>query len=339
MSQQQEPPASGGLSFPDKPAPGNGKLRVMVLGWGSKPGVRQTAERTILPVLEQTAEVVAWDLTFEENLSACQVDLAIVVGGDGSILRAARQMGDCQQPVLGVNVGKLGFLASVTPQEFRHQWPLVCQRQYNVIRSLMLDCQVIRNGQLVASCLCLNEVLCCGERLSLLDIDLYVDDELVTTYSCDGLILSTPVGSTAHSLSAGGPILRQNLSVICISPIGPHTLTMRPVVDCAGRSYEMVIREPHSDIAVLVDGQPLCEIQPGDRVRVLKATPHFQMVEVPGHSYYRTLREKLNWGGTIRNQPGQNPFAPKQPSKDLSSQWQSGQKQPEQKPAGRKPQS
>ncbi|MEZ6115986.1 MAG: hypothetical protein R3C28_05365 [Pirellulaceae bacterium] len=134
----------------------------------------------------------------------------------------------------------------------------------------------------------------------MLDIDLYVDQEWVTSYSCDGLIVSTPVGSTAHSLSAGGPILRKNLQAFVISAISPHTLTVRPVVDSADRTYEMRVQRPNRDTTVVVDGQPVHALQAGDRVRVIKADSQFQLIEVPDRGYYRTLREKLGWGGRIR---------------------------------------
>ena len=134
----------------------------------------------------------------------------------------------------------------------------------------------------------------------MMDIDLYVDSVLATTYSCDGLIISTPVGSTAHSLSAGGPILRKSLQAFVISPISPHTLTVRPVVDRADRIYEVVVQQPHASASVVVDGCVVCELKPSDRVRVHRAEPQFRMIEVGGQNYYRTLREKLGWRGHIR---------------------------------------
>ena len=138
-----------------------------------------------------------------------------------------------------------------------------------------------------------------GPPFSLLEVDLYVDSELVTTYSCDGLIVSTPVGSTAHSLSAGGPILRKDLEALLVMPISPHTLTNRPVVDSADLVYEMVVDHPNPETSVVVDGQVLCRLQPGDRVRVKRAACRFKLVAAPGHSYYQTLREKLGWSGQL----------------------------------------
>ena len=152
----------------------------------------------------------------------------------------------------------------------------------------------------------LNEVAVqSGPPFAMMDVDLYVDSELVTTYSCDGLIVSTPVGSTAHSLSAGGPILRKDLQAFVISPISPHTLTNRPVVDSADRVYEMVINDARAETPVVLDGRVLCTVAPGDRIRVERAEVRFQLVTAPGHSYYRTLREKLGWGGRLRKDRNQ----------------------------------
>jgi NAD+ kinase len=140
-----------------------------------------------------------------------------------------------------------------------------------------------------------------GQPYSLLDVDLYVDANRATTYSCDGLIISTPVGSTAHSLSAGGPILRKTLQAFVIAAINPHTLTVRPVVDSADRVFEMSIGQTDVTASLVVDGQVLTELAPEDRVRVERAEAVFQLVEVAAHDDYHTLREKLDWGGRIRH--------------------------------------
>ena len=132
------------------------------------------------------------------------------------------------------------------------------------------------------------------------DVDLYVDSEWATTYSCDGLIISTPVGSTAHNLSAGGPILRKDMQAFVIVPISPHTLTVRPVVDTAQRIYEMAVRVPREGTSVVVDGVVLGSVTEADRVRVQRAESGFKMLQVAGQDDYATLREKLGWGGIIR---------------------------------------
>ena len=227
--------------------------------------------------------------------------MAIVLGGDGSILRAARQMGHRQLPVVAINLGKLGFLANMTLAELPAVLHDFTAGKLCVLEHLMFECRVLRRGKVQARQLGLNEaVVHGGTPFTLINIDLYVDSDLVTTYSCDGLIISTPVGSTAHSLSAGGPILRKNLQAFVIVPLSPHTLTMRSVVDSADRVYEMVVERPNAGTSVVVDGRLVSPLEPGDRVQVERAAPQFKLVTNPGHTYYRTLREKLGWGGQLK---------------------------------------
>lgn len=272
-------------------------LTLLLLAASERPELAAEAAR-LTPLIAKQAEVITRDLSAGEDLSALLFDLAIVVGGDGSMLRAAHQMGRHQRPVIGVNLGKLGFLADLSLTEVVEQLPAICSGQLPVVEHLMYECTVLKNGTVVHERLGLNEVaVLAGPPFSILDIDLYVDSELVTTYSCDGLIVSTPVGSTAHSLSAGGPILRQDLQAFVILPISPHTLTNRPVVDAADRVYELVVPEPHEGTAIVVDGRVLCRFEPDMRVRIERSEARFQLVALPGHSYYRTLREKLGWGG------------------------------------------
>ena len=234
------------------------RLRVLLLGNGQRPHVHAEANR-LRPVIQQHAEVVLSDFASHEDLQTVTADFAVVLGGDGSILHAVRQMGSTQFPILGVNLGKLGFLAALAPGEFVRVFPDVCAGKCWVVEHLMLHCSVFRGGQVVHQQLGLNEMAVLGgPPFAMMNLDLYVDSILATTYSCDGLIISTPVGSTAHNLSAGGPILRKSLQAFVISPISPHTLTVRPVVDRADRVYEVVFREPHTSASVVVDGSVVC---------------------------------------------------------------------------------
>lgn len=275
----------------------DGKPKALLLGAADRPHVEEGA-KAFRPLIDEHFDVVLSDFESHEDLSRVDADLAIVLGGDGSILRAARQMGPCQLPVLGVNMGKLGFLADVATDQLAEVLPQVARGDCRIVSHLMFHASVIRNGESLATALGLNETaIRGGPPYRMLNIDLYVDAQLATTYSCDGLIISTPVGSTAHNLSTGGPILRKNLRAFVVSPISPHTLTVRPVVDTAQRVYEMEVQNPGEATSAVVDGQPLIRLQAFDRVRVEQAEPEFQLIEVPGHNYYRTLREKLGWGG------------------------------------------
>lgn len=276
------------------------KPRVILLGTGRHETVREQ-QPGLQEIVETHAEIVLADFAMSQDLEAIDADLAVVLGGDGSILRAARQMGLRQIPVLAVNLGRLGFLAAISPGDLRRVFSEVVAGKATVVEHLMFHCTVIREEVVVAEALGLNEMaILAGPPFSILDIDLFVDAELATTYSCDGLIVSTPVGSTAHNLSAGGPILRKNLQAFVISPISPHALTVRPVVDTADHIYDVVVQEPNDATTVVVDGNVLAKLQPSDRVRVQRAEPKFKLIEVPGQSYYRTLRERLDWSGRIR---------------------------------------
>ncbi|MEZ6102583.1 MAG: NAD(+)/NADH kinase [Pirellulaceae bacterium] len=284
----------------------SGKPRAIVLAYGDRQRIMPQWHQ-LEPTAAEYLELLGICFDSTSNLpdaypSVREADLAIVLGGDGSMLRAARQMGEEQLPVLGVNLGRLGFLADVSPQDLPRLLPEVCSGNCWVLDHLMFQCQLVRDGVVVEQTLGLNEVIVVGgPPYSMLYVDLYIDGEHVTTYSCDGLIVSTPVGSTAHSLSAGGPILRKSLQAFVISPVSPHTLTMRPVVDTADRHYEMVVAEPHGSTAAVVDGQMIYQLQPNDRVSVRRAEPTFRVIQVAGQSYYQTLREKLGWGGNLRN--------------------------------------
>lgn len=283
---------------PSQP-PAGPRTRVMLLAFGARREVVEEVER-IGPKIAEHADLVLTDLDFSADLSQVKADLAIVVGGDGSILRAAHQMGYYQRPVLGVNVGKLGFLADVLPEQLEGVLPQVCRREFDVVHHIMFSCKVMRDGKERCRTLGLNEAaVLAGPPFAILDVELYVDSQLATTYSCDGLIISTPVGSTAHSLSAGGPILRKNLQAFVILPISPHTLTNRPVVDSADHVYELVAPKPHEGTTLVVDGQPVCTLTAEDRVRVERSLASFQLIKVPGGDYYQTLREKLGWGGRL----------------------------------------
>lgn len=273
--------------------------RVLLLGSSDRSEVEQEAAR-LRPVIEQHADTVGFDLGFTQDLSSVEADLAVVLGGDGSILRAAKQMDALQIPVIGVNLGKLGFLADLQPSDFVDCFAGICAGRFGMVEHLMLRCQVMRGGKVLHDELGLNETaILAGPPFSMLYVDLYVDAVLATTYSCDGLIISTPVGSTAHNLSAGGPILRKSVQGFVISPLSPHTLTVRPVVDSADRVFEVVVWQPNETTSVVVDGRTICCLTGEDRVRVERAEPTFKLIEVEGRNYYRTLREKLGWGGNI----------------------------------------
>jgi NAD+ kinase len=273
--------------------------RIFVLGAAQRPGVQEAADE-LLPILRQHVDILVYDLHQREDLSRQGADLALVLGGDGAILRVARHMGYHQTPVLGVNLGKLGFLASLTCEDVRCCFVQVVRGAYRITHHLMYECLISPppgDPGAPLTRLGLNEVVIrSGPPFRMIDIDLVVNGETVSRYSGDGLIISTPIGSTAHSLSAGGPILSQELPAFVITPICPHTLTNRPVVDSADKTYTIDVRRADGEAALIIDGQETLALQVGQRVTVRRAPVQFGMVRVPGHSEYQTLRAKLFWG-------------------------------------------
>lgn len=274
--------------------------RTIILAEGSRPELRATAEK-LQPIIARYLPVVGMSFDFTGELPASEGELVIVLGGDGSILRAAHQMGRRQLPVLGVNLGRLGFLAALQPEQLEQALPEIASCRHRVVEHLMVECTAMRGGGPLYHSLVLNEAaVLAGPPFTMVDIQLYVDGELVTTYSCDGLIVSTPIGSTAHSLSAGGPIVRNDLQTLVILPMNPHTLTHRPVVDSADRTIELVVPEPLAGTSLVVDGRVLGTLTAHDRVRIVRSEAKFKMVEVRGRGYYRTLHDKLGWAGQFR---------------------------------------
>jgi NAD+ kinase len=278
-------------------------VRLFVLGNVQRPGVTEEAER-LLPFLRAHCDVCVCDLRQQCDLAALPpADLALVLGGDGAILRAARQMGYRQVPVLGVNLGRLGFLADLRPDELRACFPQVLRGEYRLTRHLMYEC-VVDDGQTSRTFLGLNEVVFhTVPPFGILDLELALDGAAVARFRGDGLIISTPIGSTAHSLSAGGPILGQELQAFAITPICPHTLTHRPVVESADQAYTVHVCRGAEQVMLVIDGQDTVPLSAKHRVVVRRAPVVFTLVKVAGHSYYQTLRDKLRWGTPPSYQP------------------------------------
>jgi NAD+ kinase len=273
-----------------------GKPKVYVLGNDKRAGVTDEVQRW-LPSLQQQADVLTVDLRQERDLTTLPVaDLALVFGGDGAILRAARQMGYRQVPVLGINLGRLGFLADIHPHDFNSCFAHVMLQNFQVTRHLMFEC-VVESGDSKQTFLGLNEVAVHAmPPLRMIEMELEVDGAIISRFGGDGLIVSSPIGSTAHNLSAGGPILGQGLDAFVITPICPHTLTYRPIVESADKTYSIRLGHATQHALVAVDGQAVAQISMQERIVVRKAPVTFQLVKVPGHSYYQTLRDKLSWG-------------------------------------------
>jgi NAD+ kinase len=283
----------------------------MLLGNGTKLEVHTEARGLAAAIqAEPRLRLAGVDMSSDSDLSNLQADLAVVLGGDGTVLHTARRMGDHPIPVLGINVGRLGFLADLTPEGFLQRLGDLAERRYTVENLMTLSCTLAPQSGPVHEFRGLNDVvLRAAPVFHLLEIGLSIDGESVMTYRGDGLILATPVGSTAHSLSAGGPILPPNAHMVVVTPLCAHTLTQRPLVDSTHKVYEMV---PHGEgiaTVLVIDGQVQVPVSSGDRVIVRRGVAPFPMVRLPGHSFYRTLRDKLGWGIAPPGDRGARPLA------------------------------
>jgi NAD+ kinase len=272
--------------------------RIMVLGNATRAGVPEEAER-LLPFLKKHSEVVVFDLHQREDLKDVQADLTVVLGGDGAILRSARQLGYNQVPIVGVNLGRLGFLADLSIEEFYQLFPRMASGECCVTEHLMFETWVDAPGPVpmrTTTELGLNEIaILIGPPFHMVEVDLLIDGEPVARYNGNGVIVSTPVGSTAMSLSAGGPIVSQELAAFSITPVCTHGLTSRPLVDSADKVYTLVVHRGSSPNRV-IDGQDVVALPHGSRVTIRKAPVTFKLARVAGRSFYKTLHDKLLWG-------------------------------------------
>jgi len=293
---------------PGRPCPV--PLQAVVVGPGELGQIDAEAERVERLLADRghrtarrLAPREAWGEGRAEADGMPPADLVVVLGGDGSILRTARWLGYRQAPVLGVNLGTLGFLADFARDEVAAALDEIAAGRFRLVDHLLFECEIVRGATVVHRQLGLNEAsILAGPPFSMIEIRILVDGELATTHRADGLVVATPVGSTAHNLSAGGPIVRKDLEAFVFTPLNPHTLTGRPVVDSAARTYEILVPSPNPGSACVVDGRVVAGLEPGDRVRVRRAEPRFTLVETADHGYYRTLREKLGWGGGPRRE-------------------------------------
>jgi len=270
----------------------------MILGNGSKPEVAAEAKRLAADVAACPGlKVVGIDLAPDTDLSQLKAEIALVLGGDGTVLHTARRMGHHPIPVLGINLGRLGFLADLAPLTFRQGLDDLSARRYAIDNLMTLSCTLISPHVPDRSFRGLNDVVLRAAPLfHLLEIGLSIDGESVITYRGDGLIVATPVGSTAHSLSAGGPILPPDARMFVVTPICPHTLTQRPLVENGDRLIELTPLARGIATTLVIDGQVQLPVSAGDHVRIRRGATPFPMVRLPGHSFYRTLRDKLGWG-------------------------------------------
>ena len=227
-----------------------------------------------------------------------QCDLVVVMGGDGTMLNAARSLVDYDMPILGVNLGRLGFLADVSPSEIPHRLDGVLNGQFREARRLLLYAQVMRDGCMIGEADALNDVVIHKRDVArMIDVETFLDGRFLNTYRADGLIISTPTGSTAYALAGGGPIIYPGLEAVVLVPICPHTLTHRPIVVGADNVIEVVLNAANTiNTQVTCDGQVSLPLERGDQIVIRKKERKVRLIHPINHDYFKLLRAKLRWG-------------------------------------------
>ena len=225
------------------------------------------------------------------------VDLIIVLGGDGTLISVARLVGERNVPIVGVNLGRLGFLTEITRDELPEMLERLIADDYQVSDRMMLDAFIHRNDKVVGKFNVLNDVVINkGALARIIDMETFVDGRYLTSYKADGLIISTPTGSTGYNLAAGGPIIYPDINSLLITPICPHMLTNRPIMVWSRSVIEIKIKFEDDVVFFTADGQIGRKLLPGDRVEVRRSESRTRLVISPSKDYFEILRTKLSWG-------------------------------------------
>ena len=264
----------------------------------------------VLRTLQQDAAGHGFSVRFEEALLGGvnseaklsrpdQVDALIALGGDGTLLRASRFLGGARVPVLGVNLGKLGFLTACNHEEFPRAFAAFARGEYTVQERMALDATTVsEQGTIGVRLRALNDVVVHkGGFARVLRLRVFVDDELISAFAADGVVIATPTGSTAYSLSASGPIVVPSLDSLIVTPVAPHTLALRPTILPPGSVLRVEVEDAAESVLVTADGQVGSALAVGQRLIVRRAESPVLLVQFDGTSFFTRLRRKLHWGG------------------------------------------
>jgi NAD+ kinase len=244
----------------------------------------------------KTAEFLGDCKTLDHAEFVKEIDVLMTLGGDGTLLKAVRALDGEDTPVIGVNLGKLGFMTSATEDTLDKALDCLAQGDYTISQRTMIESRCGHTDDVWTA---LNDVvLSWGPSARIANIQLSIDDVLVTTYTCDGLIISTPTGSTGHSLSAGGPIIHPDTPGFVVSVICPHTMSTRPVVIPDKSRIKITIAENSKELVLAVDGRASMTMSPGHELHIRKTETGARFIQLPGYNYFTVLRNKLNWRGS-----------------------------------------
>ncbi len=260
-----------------------------LLAWLGAHGIRYRCDR-------QTAEYANLDQFFSREELPDGTDLVIVLGGDGTLLSAARVVGGRNIPLFAVNLGHLGFLTAIPLEDLFPELERALRGEHRIGRRRMVECELVRDGHIIATYSALNDVVITKSELArMIDLDTHVDDHFVAAYKADGLIIATPTGSTAYSLSAGGPVIFPSVAAFCITPICPHMLTNRPVI-VPDTSIIKILSHSVDGTYLTIDGQVGEPLAKGDRIVCRSSPKTIQLIRPPKMLFFDVLREKLKWG-------------------------------------------
>lgn len=248
---------------------------------------------------ESVIRLLGCGTILQDDKKMCDhVDAVMALGGDGTMLRAVRELDGADKPVIGVNLGGLGFLTSVAEEDIDKAMDCLARDDFETDTRSMIDSVILNGAVEKAKYRALNDVVVHSASSRIITLHVSINDEIVTSYVCDGLVVTTPTGSTGHSMSAGGPIVMPNAKVLVISLICPHTLSSRPLVvpDCSRICVE--VGDDSGKVLLSADGQVGQALEPGDRVMMECSDKSIRFIHLPGYSYFSVLRQKLRWSGS-----------------------------------------
>jgi len=288
--------------------------RIGLVGRSQQDGLAEVLEQ-LIELLQALGKELVLEARLDELVADTRIpratldeigedsDLVIVVGGDGSLLSAARTLAKYETPVLGVNRGRLGFLTDISPDDIATHVPAVLAGEFTRESRFLLDARVLREGNTVARADALNDVVVnSGTSAQMIEFELYINGVFVYRQRADGLIISTPTGSTAYSLSGGGPIMHPTLDAVVLVPMFPHALTSRPIVVDGNSELRLDILERNRiHPPVTCDGQVNMTARPGDSVVITKKPHRLTLLHPLGHSFYASCRDKLRWSTALVN--------------------------------------
>jgi NAD+ kinase len=263
------------------------------------PLLRWLADRGLQAVYDiETATVLKGDYVGKTRHQVAQEsDLLLVLGGDGTILAASREAAHHDIPILPINMGSLGFLTSFTVEELYPALESALAGESKIEERVLLDVERTHGGELLTQQRVLNDaVVHKGTLARMIEVELHINNAFVCRYRADGLIVATPTGSTAYSLSAGGPIVQPGVASIVVTPICPHTLNDRPVVVQDSSVVELHLAQSSDSVFLTLDGQTGVPMQIGDRVKIMRSKERLKLIQPPNKTYFEILRNKLKWG-------------------------------------------